>query len=293
MESSFDRFSALVKRELGGSDVRLLDATETPPDARNVAFHRLADGRTVLVTFEAEPEDIDALRRRLSILVATFAEALSDPSGEKFRAARTPVSTSLFDELKALSSRAQAIDVVVIDADSPIIWGSARKGVLPSRTGVPLADVSAPRLVSNVGNVEGAVDDGSTPQLVDASAAADGPNGHAAVANAPVEGDEAAVEDAIAKVRSLATLAGGGNVHRGRPLRHAEVDMAKDTGYLVLSFSGIYLLVLVYRGTFDELRAERAAHEALPRIERLVMALPPLDPDPQPEGQVVALRRRR
>lgn len=264
--------------------MRLLDAAETPPFAPNVAHDRLPDGRTVLVTFENAPDDIEALRRRLSILVTTFAESLSDPAGEKFRAARPPVSTSLFDELKALASRAQALDVVVIDADSPILWGSARKGVLPARAGVPLADVSAPRLVR---------DDGSAPELVDASAAAAGPNGHAAVANAEDEGDEAAVQYAVTAVRALAGFAGGGNVHKGRPLRHAEVDLEKHTGYLVLSFSGIYLLVLVYRGTFDELRAERAAQEALPRIERLVLALPPLDPEPQPAGQVVSLRRRR
>lgn len=285
MESSFDRFSALVRRELGGSDVRLLDATETPPFADNVAHHRLPDGRTVLVTFENTPENIEALRRRLSILVSTFAEALADPSGDKFRAARPPVSTSLFDELKALANRAQCIDVVVIDADSPIVWGSARKGVLPARSGVPLADVSAPRLVSK--------DDPSAPELVDASAAAAGPNGHAAVANVEDEGDEGAVEYALTTVRALAGFAGGGNVHKGRPLRHTEVDVEKKMAYLVLSFSGIYLLVLVYRGTFDELRAERAAQEALPRIERLVLALPPLDPEPQPAGQVVSLRRRR
>jgi hypothetical protein len=50
---------------------------------------------------------------------------------------------------------------------------------------------------------------------------------------------------------------------------------------------------MVFDGEFDELRAERAAQESLPRIERLVLALPPLDPDPQPVGGVAALRRPR
>ena len=62
---------------------------------------------------------------------------------------------------------------------------------------------------------------------------------------------------------------------------------------LVLSFSGIYLLAVIFEGQFDELRAERAMQESLPRIERLVLALPPLDPGPEPMGGVVAFRRRR
>jgi hypothetical protein len=63
--------------------------------------------------------------------------------------------------------------------------------------------------------------------------------------------------------------------------------------YLALSFSGIYLLCLVFDAPFDELRAERAAHESLARIERLVLALPPLDPEPQPMGGVISFRKRR
>jgi hypothetical protein len=276
VESSFDRFAALVRRELGASDVRLLDPAETPPDAPNVAHHKLGDARTVLVTFESAPSDIEALRRRLAMLVGTFAESLADPAGERFRAARQPVSSSLFDELRALSARAQSHDVVVIDADSPIVWGSARRGVLPSRKAVPLADVSHPRLVDNT-------DEASSPELSEVL-------GPGVVVAVPGADDDGIVDDALAEVRQLAE---GGHVHKGRALRHAHVDQARGLGFLTLSFSGIYLLVLVYRGTFDELRAERAAQEALPRIERLVLALPPLDPEPQPAGQVVSLRARR
>jgi hypothetical protein len=275
VESPFDRFAALVRRELGASDVRLLDPAETPPDAPNVAHHKLGDARTVLVTFESEPSDIDALRRRLAMLVEGFAEALADPACDRFRAARTPVSSSLHEELRALSARAQSLDVVVIDADSPIVWGSSRRGVLPSRRGVPLADVSHPRLVDS--------DDPSAPELSEVM-------GPGLTPPAPGTEEERTIDDALAAVRKLAEE---GQVHRGRPLRHAHLDQARGLGYLALSFSGIYLLVLVYQGTFDELRAERAAQEALPRIERLVLALPPLDPEPQPAGQVVSLRRRR
>ena len=88
-------------------------------------------------------------------------------------------------------------------------------------------------------------------------------------------------------MRALGTLEG---LHKGRHFRHVERE---QDFYLALSFSGIYLLCVVFDAPFDELRAERAAHESLPRIERLVQALPPLDPEPQPMGGVIALRRPR
>jgi hypothetical protein len=53
-------------------------------------------------------------------------------------------------------------------------------------------------------------------------------------------------------------------------------------------------LTLVFAAAFDELRAERAVLESLPRIERLVLALPPLNPEPPRQGAgVVSMRRPR
>jgi hypothetical protein len=61
------------------------------------------------------------------------------------------------------------------------------------------------------------------------------------------------------------------------------------------AFASIYLLVVVFEpgSSFDELRAERAIVESLPRVERLVMALPPHEPDPTQGAGVVAMRRSR
>ncbi len=80
-------------------------------------------------------------------------------------------------------------------------------------------------------------------------------------------------------------------MRRGGHLAHTVREA--DLGVLVRSFASIYLLVLAFDGTFDELRAERAVEDALPRIERLVLALPPLDPKPAPIAGVISLRRGR
>ncbi len=282
---AFERFVTLAKRELGAADVRLLAPSEAAPDAPNVLVTRLEDGRHVVASFREAPKDRDALERRLAMLTATFAEALAAPPSEKTRA-RPPVASSLHEELRALALRARARDVVVIDADSPVVWGSASVPAKPRpRSDLLLRDVSDRELASQVDDESGPLQDLAPPPVESSPL--------------PLEADEhdedgvftgsepELTRRAIAAMRGLPALDG---LHKGRHLRHVE----RDTDfYLALSFSGIYLLCVVFDGPFDELRAERAAHESLPRIERLVQALPPLDPEPQPMGGVIALRRSR
>jgi len=298
----FERFVTLAKRELQADDVRMLAIGEATPEADNVLVTRLADGRHVVASFNDAPKDRDALERRLSMLASTFADALASPPSEKTRA-RPPVAISLHEELKALAARARAVDVVVIDTDSPVVWGCASVPARPrARNEFLLREVSDRELASRVDDDSGPLQDVSPepPQAVDNSAQTEGASSKRG--GAPIPAESAAVvsdvEDlpeesevtrrAIATVRRLPALDG---LHKGRHLRHVERDASFS---LSMSFSGIYILCLVFDGDFDELRAERAAADALPRIERLVLALPPLDPDPpQPMGGVVALRTRR
>ena len=63
-------------------------------------------------------------------------------------------------------------------------------------------------------------------------------------------------------------------------------------GYFARGFANIYLLLIVFEGAFSELPVESAVVHALPSIEHLLLALPPLDPDPiAKRGQVIPLRR--
>jgi hypothetical protein len=308
---AFERFVTLAKREPQADDVRMLALGEATPEADNVLVSRLSDGRHVVASFAEAPKDREALERRLAMLANTFEGALASSPSERARA-RPPVYTSLHEELKALAARARAIDVVVIDTDSPVVWGRASAPARPrARNELILREVSDRELASQADD-----DSGSLHHLQDVTTASPKPPPAAESATGAIpipaesaamvsevessdessEGEEAqdmpaeseATRRAIAAVRRLPALDG---LHKGRHLRHVE----RDTSFLLaLSFSGIYILCLVFDGEFDELRAERAASDSLPRIERLVLALPPLDPDPpQPMGGVVALRSRR
>ncbi len=67
-----------------------------------------------------------------------------------------------------------------------------------------------------------------------------------------------------------------------------EAIRGESFGYLARAFANIYRLLLVYEGPFSELHAEAALVHALPHIERLVLALPPVEPPPG--GERVRLR---
>lgn len=294
--TEFSRFSALVRRELGADDVRILDAASVPSGATNVLFASLPAGRHVAVTFSTTPENPAALLRRLEILVRTFPQALEEPTREAamHRPARPPVSLSLHDELRALAQRARAVDAVVLDAHSPVVWGSAT--ARGPRTDTPDEEVvpALERLEESRRDLLRLIHEmspeprGSSAQDVDAFVPVPAPSADVLVDFDDDPEPSAVTERAVREVRDLPELPA---LRKGRPIVH--VVREDDFGYVARSFAGIYLVVLVFDAPFDELRAERALTEALPKIERLVLALPPLDPGPAPTANVIAFRRRR
>jgi hypothetical protein len=280
-----ERLVALVRRDLRASDVRILEpgqeetavvaplaSADAPPDgeaAVQTLRRDLPGGRVLVVSFANAVDDVDARARRLEMLIDSFRETLdaSAATAATRAASRPPPGLSLHEELSALAERCEAVDALVIDARSPVVWGAAdrERGSHPD---TPPADVV--RL------------DDHRPSDPDA------PRDSRTMASlTPREALPPSPADrAISAVRALPAIHG---LHKGGHLHH--LVRGDDLGYLARSFAGIYVLIVVFEKPFDELGAERAIHQSLPSIERLVLALPPLDPTPM--GGAAAIRRGR
>lgn len=261
-QTPLERLIVLVRRELGASDVRVeaRGALADPP-APNEMRVSLDDARVLVASFDAAPEGRDARERRLAMLLESFpfSAEVAREEAPASRGARN-VSMSLQEELEALAERAAALDALVIDGRSPVVWGD----VDPALVGPPRASVI---------------------DLQEAMRARD--EGRASV---PPPSEEDPVGPLRTRaMREVRAQPAAALLHKGATLHHLE--RAEGFGWLARSFAGIYVLVLVYDALFDELRAERAVAQSLPAIERLVLALPPLDPTPM--GGAIALRRRR
>jgi hypothetical protein len=251
VQSDLDRFLALVCRELGADGVRLLEADQEVAEDPAMIHCIMADGRAISAQFSDAPPDRDLKQRRLEMLVTTFDAVVHDPSQP--RRSRPSVESSLHSELSTLCERAAALNTIVIDANSPVEWAAARPQAV-----IPLG----PRASAPSGGRDA---DEIRKRDLDVAAAS---------------------RRALHTVRGLSELAA---LRKGKHIRYVERE--GEPPLIAHSFAQIYLLVVVFAGPFDELRAERAILDALPRIERLVLALPPLDPSPH--AGVMAMRRPR
>jgi hypothetical protein len=269
-----ERFIALVCRELGAESARVLEPDPTgegeaePGDGagagegETVLRSSMGGGCTVEVVFAAPPADRDAKKRRLEMLVAAFDAVVVEE--HHTRRVRPSPATKLRDELDGLCARAGALNVIVVDANSPVVWGAAH----------PTGIVEVPPLPSS-------------PNLAGVVVAASEASGEVGATDPAVA---AASRKALRAVRAQPEIAA---LRKGKHLRY--VQRSGDGPLVAHAFASIYLLIVVFEPNkvFDELRAERAIVESLPRVERLVMALPPHDPEPTQGAGVIAMRRPR
>jgi hypothetical protein len=354
-------FCEMVRRNLGARSVTVVAEPQGPCPAGTLLCP-LPGGGILAASFDEPFPDQAATSERLETLVSSFGsllETVPRAAGQQAPAA----DTTLHDQVVALAERASAIDVVIIDARSPVIWDSLGGSTLvanaqyeeqppdnvrridapagrPKRLppdlvararvlGVRIlgALVMDPRLVGLVPKAT-CDDHGLVPLYIAGSrllVAMGDPSDLAAIHEValatgmdmePVLADRKLIDLALrwksrqgvpdAKQAGTNDLA---ETARKRWQRHFASRMAIELvrrrpemptlhkgGHLVFdasaerfgciarSFAGIYVLILVFPGAYDEIKAKHAIANALPVIERLVLALPPRDPAPETGG---------
>ncbi|PRQ05467.1 hypothetical protein [Enhygromyxa salina] len=283
-----ERFLDLVRRELRCDDARF-EFGGQPPQSEDCVFAELPGGWRVVALFGAPLEDGGAPEAKLVALVETFAGIGGRVEARRPRMSAGPVARELDDALALLAEKANALQAVVIDEDSPVLWGSSEIPPGPE-------DVE---VVMWIG------------ELADSAAAA------GLDMTELVQLDEATLRERVAKLeprklrerllRKLPTIrelgehrdAEAWTAHfatcraiaavRRAPERHEAIE--DDLGWFARDFGGIYHVILVYGGRFSELGAAGVMLRALPAIEKLVLSLPPIDPPPK-GARVLPFRRR-
>jgi len=368
-------FLEVVKKSLGAKDVRILSEDEAPSSSNQSLICELPAGQLLAVSFAEAPVNPDSGRRRLEMLVRAFASTLATAAGEA--PPGVPRARALSDELSALVERAGALDAVVIDANSPVVWGgasfelpeimqeelerepdnviridrqsaSARRSELVDRArelGVRMFEALAidPRAMTLIpreicekykviplfGGEAGlllAMSDATDVAAIHDAVLATGLEVEPGLANerliqfvlawnhpgdarvlsdivGALDPDQRANREALAATvrdrwtrhfavrkaiqvtRAMPEVA---TLYRGGHLNRSVIE--PDFALIARSFAAIYVLVVVFGGPFDELRAKHAVMHALPAIESLVLALPPRDPPPSIAG-ARAMRR--
>jgi hypothetical protein len=284
------RFLDLLCKELGADDARAELGGRDPDDPCLVWVNQQGGWRLVTV-FAQPPEDRAAKQEQLERMVGGFSHTLRDvnvPTPPSLPA-ESPFKR-LDSALEALRSRSGGIGVVIVDVQSPVLWGSSE----PQRHA---DDVDT---LVQIGAALGKILDTGVELDDFCSMQPDGVL--ARLRELGVEAERAgllgrllAQRDEMALRHHLLTcLAVARARHEGErgasSLRSAH--HGAQFGYFVRAFANIYLLVVTFEGAFSELNVESAVVHALPAIEQLLLALPPLDPEPLAKGgRVIRLRR--
>jgi hypothetical protein len=283
------RFLDLVLRELGCDDARFeFGGTPSPRAERIVA--EMPGGWRVVGLWTTPPSDRAAVQTKLDALVEAFAGVAEQL---RIRSPRPSHLTTreLDDALALLAEKADALRAVVIDEDSPVLWGTSEATPGPEDVEVAmwigeLADSAAAAGLDTRAMVELVqLDDvAQRERLLDLE-----PRKlrERLLRKLPLIRQLGTHRDAdgwfvhFATCRAIAAL-------RRAPEHHEAIE--DDLGWLARDFGGIYHVILVYGGPFSEIGAARVMLRALPAIEKLVLSLPPIDPTPI-GARVLAFKR--
>ncbi|MGD8859925.1 MAG: hypothetical protein PVI30_07925 [Myxococcales bacterium] len=306
------RFLDLLRQELGADDTRAEVGGRDPDDPRLI-WANLGSGWRLVAAFTEPPTDRAAMQRKLDTLVDGFAQTLDQ--GELPAPPAPPVDSAfrrLDAALEGLRTRTGAVGAVIVDIQSPVLWGSAQPQRHPDdvetligvgaaiesarAAGVDLDELLSleaadlgPRLrdlgvdPERAGMLGRIIREGAQP-AGHRQPPAQPPAQQPPAQQPPVQ--ESALRHHLLTCVAVARARKEAGREPEARWAHHEVQF----GYFVRSLANIYLLVMVFEGAFSELHVESTVLHALPGIEQLLLSLPPLDPTPK-GARVIKFRR--
>jgi len=290
------RLLELLRRELEAEDahVRLGGGFDDDP---HLVEHELRPGCRLVVRLAEPPAEPEGAARRLAELAHAFTgtvihaiETVDAAWSRSTSAHAGGRGHALVQTLADLRDATGAALALVVDRQSPVIWGC-------SDPELGLRDRPAARVLA--GALSTLRDQGLDPVYAAASQtpeaaglrleqAARETAGSASLelARRVLQNAEHAQPGGAALVAAAARALLLLDESPDAPPRLPEGD---EPGLASKGFLGLYMVALVFTRPFSPLRVEGVLRRALPIIERHVLELPPLDPEPV-EGRVVPMR---
>jgi hypothetical protein len=247
-------------------------------------------GWRVLASFDGPvPADRASKQAKLDSLVESFAGMSKQLEARLPRTASAIAAEEVDYALGVLAEKTKALRALVLDEDSPVLWGSSESPRGPEDVEVAewtgeLAHSARSHGLDLVALV--VLDDDALSERL--AALEPRKLRDRLLRRLPTIREFGRHRDAEAWHRHFLVCRAIAAIRRA-PERHYAVE--PDLGWLTREFGGIYHVVLVYPGEFSELAATGVLLRAVPAIENLVLALPPIDPTPK-SARVLQFRPR-
>ncbi|MDX2055992.1 MAG: hypothetical protein SFV15_26555 [Polyangiaceae bacterium] len=279
---SLTKLLEVIERDVGAREAKLEFGGLPTEDARSVSLE-VSDGWRMTVSFAEPPKDREAVLERLRAYATSFGDGPEAPSMRSPTQHENP--TLRVDEtLAALAGQSHARAAFVVDEQSPIIWGAS----LPREqldeledyfeTGRAFATLAArghdlwDTLSLDEPKLDALLRTFSAREQADLRAVVERlRRRHSEPERYPWRTDLLIARALTETSRHIKT--DNNNVRY--------VERQPNYGCLARAFASIYRVVLVFDHSFSELHAEGALVRALPRLERMVLSLPPIEPPPR------------
>ena len=274
------RMLEVVRRKLAAQDARM-EIGGHPPESDHEVWAPVGHGHRRLVAFFDEPPaDRQAAHDLLVLMAETFVDiAVSDEHHDG--ADEGHPTGALDDELAGLCQRADARAAVVIDSSTPVAWGASH---------TELAGTGA---VDRMLRVIDALERAGT---FDMSAAIEKLKGADAQLIERVVADLGSEAQARYVLCARAVRIVRQRLAKAPSLTGSLRQLVRDGDLMLFArgLGGVYALVLAFDGqAFSEPHVEGVVRRTLHHLERLIAALPPIDPPPGRRARVFALRGPR